>query len=171
MTVQEKLAALNTTGKSNWSEEAAARRQNRAWLRRSGQIAIKVLSALKQQKLSQKDLADRMGVTAQQVNKIVKGRENLTLETISKLEAALNVPLIQLASGLSAQSVMTEVQPMMYQLVEPVHAAAFFSAKTKALQAKLEQMNAVFSIVQEPDYCSYQKAVISKPFPTNLAKA
>jgi transcriptional regulator with XRE-family HTH domain len=45
--------------------------------------------------MSQKELAERIGVSPQQVSKIVKGNENLTLETISKLEAALGVPLIE----------------------------------------------------------------------------
>jgi ribosome-binding protein aMBF1 (putative translation factor) len=35
-----------------------------------------------------------MKVSPQQINKIVKGQENLTLETISKLEIALNIQLI-----------------------------------------------------------------------------
>ena len=36
-----------------------------------------------------------MGVSAQYINKIVKGSENLSLETISKIERALNIRLIE----------------------------------------------------------------------------
>lgn len=45
-------------------------------------------------KLSQKQLAERMDVSPQQISKIVKGQENLTLETISNLEIALGIQII-----------------------------------------------------------------------------
>ena len=46
---------------------------------------------------SQKDLADMMGVSPQQVNKMVRGSENLTLETISKVEKALGIQLMEIS--------------------------------------------------------------------------
>jgi len=57
-------------------------------------IAVSVLDALKTQNLSQKDLAARMNVSPQQISKIVKGQENLTLENISNLENALGIQII-----------------------------------------------------------------------------
>jgi len=39
-----------------------------------------------------------MGVTPQYINKIVKGKENLTLETIAKIEKALGITLIEVPS-------------------------------------------------------------------------
>ena len=88
----EKYKSL-VTGKSNWLREAQERRKNRAWLRHSQKIAAKVLSALRNgdKKMTQKELAKKIGVSPQQVNKIVKGRENLMLETITKLEQALGI--------------------------------------------------------------------------------
>jgi antitoxin component HigA of HigAB toxin-antitoxin module len=86
--------------KSTWLEEAKARQKNRAWLKHSQKIAIKLLSTLRENKknkvgiTNQKQLAEVLGVSPQQINKIVKGSENLTLETISKLEQALKVELI-----------------------------------------------------------------------------
>ena len=44
--------------------------------------------------LSQKELAERMGCTQQFVSLILKGKENLTLETISKLERVLGADLL-----------------------------------------------------------------------------
>ena len=46
--------------------------------------------------ISQKDLADLLGLLPQQVNKWVKGKENLTLETIAKLEKALDFQLLNI---------------------------------------------------------------------------
>lgn len=81
-------------GKSKWLEEAKERKEKKAWLNYSHGIAIKVLKALRDKKMKQKDLAEILGVSPQQVNKIVKGRENLTLETITNLERVLEVSLM-----------------------------------------------------------------------------
>ena len=42
----------------------------------------------------QKALAGRMNCTQQYVSKILKGRENMSLDTLSKLEDALGINLI-----------------------------------------------------------------------------
>ena len=44
--------------------------------------------------LTQAMLAERIGCSQQYVSLILQGKENLTLETISKLETALSVELI-----------------------------------------------------------------------------
>lgn len=95
--IKEKLLKLSSGETSRWKKNAKFRRDNREWLTKSAAIAVKVLAALKAQNLSQKEFAERMGVSPQQVNKIVKGQENLTLETISKIEAVLDIDIIESA--------------------------------------------------------------------------
>jgi ribosome-binding protein aMBF1 (putative translation factor) len=92
--LKEKLSKLTSGQSSVWKANAKYRRENREWLKKSAAIAIRVLDALKAQQLSQKDLAERMNVSPQQINKIVKGQENLTLETITNLEIALEIQII-----------------------------------------------------------------------------
>ena len=94
MKLNEKLEKLSSKEPSGWLEKAEWRRQNRSWLKKSAQIAFKVLQELRRQQITQRELAERLGVSAQQVNKIVKGQENLTLDTLDKLERALNIPLL-----------------------------------------------------------------------------
>lgn len=91
--MNERLARI-AGGKCDWLEDAKYRRENRAWLRKSGFIALKVIKALEQQGLTQKDLAGKMKVSPQQVSKILSGKENITLETITKLETALGIVII-----------------------------------------------------------------------------
>ncbi|MEX1212366.1 MAG: helix-turn-helix transcriptional regulator [Balneolaceae bacterium] len=76
-----------------WSKKARSRRENKGWLRKSQRIAVRVLSILNERGMQQKELAEAMDVTPQQISKIVKGKQNLTLSTISKLEAILGVKL------------------------------------------------------------------------------
>ena len=102
--LRDKLSKLESDQPSNWKVKAKYRLENRDWLKKSAGIALKVLGALKDQRLSQKELAERMSVSPQQINKIVKGQENLTLETISKLENALGIQIIHEHKNLSKPS-------------------------------------------------------------------
>lgn len=79
---------------SRWREEAEWRRANASWLRHSQQIAVKVLLQMQELHLTQKELAERMHCTQQYVSKILKGRENLSLDTITRLEAALQIHIL-----------------------------------------------------------------------------
>ena len=79
---------------SKWREEAEWRRDNWSWLRHSQKIAVKVLLQMKQENLTQKALAERMNCTQQYVSKILKGKENMSLDTLSRLEDALGISLI-----------------------------------------------------------------------------
>lgn len=92
------LKKLNSvaTLDSSWIKEAGERIKNRDWLDKSSKIALKVLRALKDKSMKQTDLAEALNVTPQQINKIIKGQENLTLETICKIEKALNIEIISI---------------------------------------------------------------------------
>lgn len=83
--------------KTEWREKAQWRRENRRWLRYSGFIALTVLNRLDEQKMSQKELAEKMNCSPQYISKLLKGSENLTLDTISKLEECLHLDLIRSA--------------------------------------------------------------------------
>jgi ribosome-binding protein aMBF1 (putative translation factor) len=105
----ERFLALVSDETSGFEKKALWIRENEAWLEKSGSIAIKVLMAIDAQGTSQKELAEKMGVSAQYVNKIVKGNENLSLETISKLEAALGIQLIEIV-GYRQSSVNKDIK-------------------------------------------------------------
>ena len=83
--------------KTDWRKKAEERRENQKWLRYSQFIALKVLNRLEETHTSQKELATMMKCSQQYVSKLLKGNENLTLETISKLESALDIDLVHSA--------------------------------------------------------------------------
>lgn len=92
--IKQKLFSSATT-ESKWLEEATWRAENEAWLEVSFRIAIKILRWLRANGMTQKELAERLGYSPQYVSKIVKGSENLTLETITKIEKVLGIKLIE----------------------------------------------------------------------------
>jgi plasmid maintenance system antidote protein VapI len=91
---KEKFLALVSKEKTNTLEINSERIKNRAMLRESQQIALKVLNKLSLLGWSQKDLAGKLDVKPQQVSKIVSGKENLTIETQIKLQNVLDIPIL-----------------------------------------------------------------------------
>lgn len=87
---------------TTWINEAKYRRENEEWLDLSFKIAVKIMAALKNNKAAkvipgtQVELAKELGCSPQYINKVLKGSENLQLETITKLQSILGVKLIEI---------------------------------------------------------------------------
>ena len=93
----EFLEAHQSPTSSRWREDAQWRRDNEYWLKYSRFFTLQVLRAMDEQSVTQVELAKRMGCTQQYVSNLLKGSSNMTLETIARLENALNIDLIKSA--------------------------------------------------------------------------
>ena len=93
----ERLSRYQSETPSEWREKEAVYQtaKSQGWLKYSRKIAIKVAMAMKYQNISRQELAERMGCSPQYVSRLLKGEENLSLETICKLEEALNIAILQ----------------------------------------------------------------------------
>ncbi len=80
---------------NSWMEQAEARVLHEKWQDLSFAIATRILTTIKEKGITQVQLAEKLGVSPQMVNKIVKGKENLTLETISRIGEMLATTLIE----------------------------------------------------------------------------
>ncbi len=92
----EVLENHKSTTPSQWREHAEWRCKNATWLTISQKIAVTALIKIKQQGITQKALAEKMGYTQQYVSKILKGNENLTLDTITRLQTALDIKILNI---------------------------------------------------------------------------
>ena len=79
---------------STWREEAEVRRANSRWLRYSMTISLLVKQRMSEIGMTQLRLAQKMGCTQQHVSMLLKGKSNMTIETIAKLEEALDFDII-----------------------------------------------------------------------------
>ena len=79
---------------SKWREEAEYRRRNARWLRYSAMMALQVKDRMSEIGMTQVVLAEKMGCTQQHVSMLLKGKSNMTIETIAKLEEALDFDII-----------------------------------------------------------------------------
>lgn len=116
MTNKEKFLKLVTEVDTKTIEEVKQRIKNRAMLRESQNIALKVLMKLDDLGWSQKRLAEELNVSQQQVSKICSGKENLTIETQIKLQSVLNIAI--LASYYDDKLDVTEEDILNFENVE-----------------------------------------------------
>lgn len=93
----EKLASIAKPQSEEEEKQARFRRENREWLRMSQDIALCLHYYLRTSGMTQKELADKMGVSAVYVGKLLKGGENLTLETICKIQKAICQNIVTIA--------------------------------------------------------------------------
>lgn len=65
-----------------------------AWMLHSQTIATIMSNRMEQLGMTQKALAVKMNCSQQYISKVLKGRENLSLETLCKIEKALDVKIL-----------------------------------------------------------------------------
>ena len=142
----EKINMLASEEKSTWMEDAIARQANKDWAKRSFKIAVRILREIRAQKpingMTQKKLAEAMDVTPQYINKVVKGRENLTLETISKIEQVLGISLIEVQTA----------ETITYQSSELLRKHIVNRNNSKVIGTKVISISGVDRNDYEPEY-------------------
>ena len=143
--INNKLSRLTAGApESNWKEKVEQNRKDRAWLKKSAQIAIKVNQTLSSLKMTQRELATKLDVSPQQVSKIVKGKENLTLETITKLEAALGINIVSILKG---NEVIVSTLPSSYL----VSASGVSTTKLYSVKSEVKYQKATTSEFQSEE--------------------
>lgn len=95
--IVEFLKSHPSPTESRWREEAEWRQANWGWLRYSQYIAIRMMSRMEELHITQANLAEKMNCSQQYISKILKGKENLSLESIWKIESILEMDLVKSA--------------------------------------------------------------------------
>ncbi len=94
----------HSTGKtSDFVARAREQQKNKSWIRLSKYIAVITLSKMEELGLNQTQFAKLMGCSQQYISKILKGNENLSLETISKIEECLNISFFEPKTSVAAE--------------------------------------------------------------------
>lgn len=98
MTNKETFRALVSKEETQTRERAKTRLAQKNYSKLSNLIAFEILERLDELGWSQRKLAEKMDVSPQQVNKWVKGNENFTIATLTRLGEVLETELIQIPS-------------------------------------------------------------------------
>ena len=89
--IVERLEKHASPTPSKWREVFEYMDANETWLRYSQHIAMLMLDRMEELEMNQKQLAEKMNCSRQYISKVLKGRENLSLETLAKIENALGI--------------------------------------------------------------------------------
>ena len=77
------------------SQTIKSGQDKRNWAQYSQAIAVLMSRRMSELGMTQRMLAEKMNCTQQYVSKVLKGRENLSLETLCKIENALGIRILQ----------------------------------------------------------------------------
>lgn len=90
----EKLDALSSNRLNIAKEKSDELKKNRNWLQMSRMVALALRYHLRKAGIRQNVFAEMLGVSPAYVGKLLKGNENLTLETISRIQDLIEEDLI-----------------------------------------------------------------------------
>lgn len=108
MTNKDKFLALVSKEETKTVQRAKARLTSKKYSKLSNLIALEILERLDELGWKQVQLAEKMCVSPQQVNKWVKGSENFTIETLVNLSHILGLELITVPK--KEQKVVDEIK-------------------------------------------------------------
>ncbi|MGG5485410.1 helix-turn-helix transcriptional regulator [Gaetbulibacter sp. PBL-D1] len=146
--MEKNLNKVVTKTATKWKERAKKDRSNRRNITRAQAFALELLDYMDLHKIKQTDLANKMDVSAQQVNKILRAKANLTFETIDKIADALGVdissPKIK-SSNRSNSAVMQYsmqiVHKRKYKTIEEELTSEKIVKRNPVLQPNMENLN------------------------------
>lgn len=98
-TREEKISKMKAVSKlsandEKWNKIAKWNKDHANALLDYATIALRIADAIKEKNMKQKDLAQLLDVTPQALTRIMKGRQNLTLQSIRKIENILKIKLV-----------------------------------------------------------------------------
>lgn len=83
---------------SKWREKAEWRMKNKSWLCYSRHIAMMMLDKMEKLNINQEQLSKLLDCTQEHISEILKGEENLSLETMTKIEQCLKIQIFNINS-------------------------------------------------------------------------
>ena len=87
------LEANRSGERSTFVDDPKWRQENASWLKQSQRVAFAVMDYMQNHHLSRNDVAEKLGDSPQYVDRILSGKMNFTLKTISLIEERLGLEL------------------------------------------------------------------------------
>lgn len=137
---------------TKWKERAKQDRANRKNISRAQAFALELMDYMDLNNIKQNELAKRMGVSAQQVSKILRAKSNLTFDTLDKIAEALNV---EISSPKILQTNKILNAPVIHSKMQIVHRRKQKSIDEIVLSESIIKRNPILELNME-NMNSYQ---------------
>ena len=109
----ERLKEVAKPASAEALAEAEYRKKNWDWLEKSALIALDIHAYLRKNNITKQEFAKMLGVTPAQVTKLLSGKENLGLKTISKIESVLQMDLVSIPNFEHYYTTSYNMEPML----------------------------------------------------------
>lgn len=151
MTSKEKYLSKLANRESVALTEARERIKNREWLQESQNLALRILMRLDQLSMKQKDLAKELGVSAQYVNKLLKGKEKFGWDNVVAIQRILDMPILH-----GYQPELERSAKSYYKVVEmePVQEVTMIPEAVEKIQ-----YGKIIPLFAKPEYENYEPAL------------
>lgn len=137
----EKMKEISRPMTQAERQEIEARNENRDWLALSAKFALMLRHILRTEKMTQTELAARMGVSCVQVTKLLSGKENVGLQTIAKVEKALGRTLVAFCDSVETSEFIPELPNFNQVISLPV-----YYAQAKSFAVSLQSPSSFFKL-------------------------
>lgn len=139
------LNKVITKTATQWKVRAKQDRTNRRNITRAQAFALELMDYMDLHKIKQIDLANKMGVSAQQVNKILRAKANLTFETLDKIADALEANI----SSPKIKTVNSYYSPVTHYSMQIVHRRKHKIIKENVTSKRIIKQNPVLNTSME----------------------
>lgn len=130
---------------TQWKARAKQDRINRRNITRAQAFALELMDYMDLHNIKQVDLANKMGVSAQQVNKILRAKANLTFETLDKIADALSVDI----SSPKIKTINSFYSPVMLYSMQIVHRRKHKVIEENLTSKRIIKQNPVLNLSME----------------------
>ena len=135
--IRKKVSNASRASSIDWDERTRYLVENEKWLDYSARITLRILARIEEKPaLSQGAIAQSLNMSKQQVSRILRGDQNLTLKTIAKLSDVVGFELISFPDYKDSYMLLnTHIPPLhpvpVIPLFHKVKADDFFSMTQK----------------------------------------
>ena len=135
--IHKKVSNASRVSSIDWDERTRYLVENEKWLDYSARITLRILARIEEKPaLSQGAIARSLNMSKQQVSRILRGDQNLTLKTIAKLSDVVGFELISFPDYKDSYMLLnTHIPPLhpvpVIPLFHKVKADDFFSMTQK----------------------------------------
>lgn len=143
--MEKNINNIITKTATQWKTRAKQDRNNRRNITRAQTFALELMDYMDLHNIKQTELADKMGVSAQQVNKILRAKSNLTFETLDKIAQALEVSI----TSPKIKTLKNSHSPIIHYAMQIVHRRPHKVTKENMTSKRIIKQNAVLSTSME----------------------
>jgi len=143
--MEKNLNNIITKTATQWKTRAKQDRNNRRNITRAQAFALELMEYMDLHNIKQTELANKMGVSAQQVNKILRAKSNLTFETLDKIAHALEVNI----TSPKIKSIKSSHSPIIHYSMQIVHRRKHKVIEENMTSKRIIKQNAVLNTSME----------------------